>query len=50
VLRLSARTGAGLDALRDELRRLAEAAPRGAPGLLRLPVDRVFTMRGFGTS
>jgi len=50
VLRLSARTGAGLDALRDELRRLAEAAgPRGAEGLPRLPVDRVFTMRGFGT-
>jgi selenocysteine-specific elongation factor len=50
VLRVSARTGAGLDALRAALLDLAREAPvRAAAGLLRLPVDRVFTMRGFGT-
>jgi selenocysteine-specific elongation factor len=50
LLRLSARTGLGLPELKAELARLAERAPpRAAGGLLRLPVDRSFTMRGFGT-
>jgi selenocysteine-specific elongation factor len=50
VLRVSARTGAGLDELRSALRSLAETTPvRPAEGLLRVPVDRVFTQRGFGT-
>jgi len=50
VVRVSARTGEGLDALRAALLELAlEAAPRPTGGLLRLPVDRVFTMKGFGT-
>src|SRR4029453_12562625 len=50
VVRVSARTGEGLEALRAALLELAlEAAPRLVDGLLRLPVDRVFTMKGFGT-
>jgi selenocysteine-specific elongation factor len=50
VLRVSARTGEGLDGLRQALRGLAaEAPPRPSDGLLRLPVDRAFTLRGFGT-
>lgn len=50
VLRVSARTGAGLAALRAELERLAGTlGPRGGAGLTRLPVDRVFSLRGFGT-
>ena len=50
VVRVSARTGDGLDALTRELRRLAETAPPPPTGgLLRLPVDRSFTLRGFGT-
>jgi selenocysteine-specific elongation factor len=50
VLRVSARTGQGLDELQAGLRRLAGEAPlRPADGLLRLPVDRAFTLRGFGT-
>lgn len=50
VVRVSARTGLGLDALARELRVLAEAgAPPSAAGVLRLPVDRSFTLRGFGT-
>jgi selenocysteine-specific elongation factor len=50
VLRVSARSGLGLDALQDSLRQLAaEAPPRPSEGLLRLPIDRAFTLRGFGT-
>jgi selenocysteine-specific elongation factor len=50
VLRVSARTGQGLPALREALAALAhEAPPRSSDGLFRLPLDRVFTLRGFGT-
>jgi selenocysteine-specific elongation factor len=50
VLRVSARTGEGLDSLRESLRALARETPERPPGgLLRLPVDRSFTLRGFGT-
>lgn len=50
VLRVSARTGEGLDALRAALKVLAQQARHPHEGgLLRLPVDRVFTLRGFGT-
>jgi selenocysteine-specific elongation factor len=50
VVRASARTGEGLPALREALLVLArETPPRPKEGLLRLPVDRVFSMRGFGT-
>ena len=50
VVAVSAKTGAGLDELRATLRRLAEAVPaRGTDQLPRLPIDRVFTIKGFGT-
>ncbi len=50
VLRVSARTGEGLPELRAALLALAqESEPRPAQGLLRLPIDRVFSMQGFGT-
>ncbi len=50
IVRLSARSGQGLDELRAGLSALAAGSPvRGPEGLLRLPVDRVFTMKGFGT-
>jgi selenocysteine-specific elongation factor len=50
VLRVSARTGQGLAELRDALDGLARGlAPRPTGGVMRLPVDRAFTMRGFGT-
>jgi selenocysteine-specific elongation factor len=50
VVRVSARSGEGLEELRRQLRELAlRAGERPADGLLRLPVDRVFTLRGFGT-
>ena len=50
IVPVSAKTGAGLPALRQALRRLAEAVPeRAVDQLARLPIDRVFTVRGFGT-
>jgi selenocysteine-specific elongation factor len=50
ILPVSAKTGAGLSALRAALAELAQAVPpRGADATIRLPIDRVFTIRGFGT-
>ena len=50
IVACSARTGAGLDALREALAAAASTAPsRPADDLFRLPVDRVFTVRGTGT-
>ncbi|HET7292218.1 MAG TPA: selenocysteine-specific translation elongation factor [Vicinamibacteria bacterium] len=50
IVRTSARTREGLEELVARLAALAEAAgPRATDGVLRLPVDRVFTLRGFGT-
>ncbi len=50
MLAVSARSGEGLPALRTTLAALAGVSPRQArAGLARLPVDRVFTVRGFGT-
>jgi selenocysteine-specific elongation factor len=50
IIPVSARSGAGLDDLRAELLRLCEEVPsRSADGTFRLPLDRVFTIRGFGT-
>ncbi len=49
VVRVSARTGEGLPGLRESLLALARGFPPRPPsGLLRLPVDRVFSMKGFG--
>jgi selenocysteine-specific elongation factor len=50
VLAVSARTGAGLDALRQALIDVGRASrARPADGPVRLPVDRVFSVKGFGT-
>ena len=50
VIPVSSTTGDGLPELRDALAAAARATEtRGTAGLLRLPVDRVFTMKGFGT-
>jgi selenocysteine-specific elongation factor len=50
VVPVSSTTRQGLEVLVDRLDGLARAVPqRGTKGLFRLPVDRVFTMRGFGT-
>lgn len=50
MIRVSSRTGEGLDELRNALGNLArDVAERPIHGLLRLPVDRVFTLKGHGT-
>ncbi|WP_080797287.1 selenocysteine-specific translation elongation factor [Arabiibacter massiliensis] len=50
IVAVSARTGEGLDELKAELGRAARTASRGKAGeRLRLPVDRVFTIKGAGT-
>jgi selenocysteine-specific elongation factor len=50
IVRVSARSGEGLDALRAELGRLlVEIPPVRDLGRPRLPVDRSFVMPGFGT-
>ncbi len=50
VIAVSVRSGEGLEDLRAALAGLAASArPRPADGPARLPVDRSFTLRGFGT-
>ena len=50
MVAVSSLTGAGLDELKSALARVAsEVAPKDSAALARLPVDRVFTMKGFGT-
>ena len=50
VVPVSSVTGQGLDELTAELDRLAaKITQRPSWGLFRLPVDRVFTMKGFGS-
>jgi selenocysteine-specific elongation factor len=50
ILAVSAKTGEGLAELRAALRTLGVAVPaRPADQLPRLPIDRVFTVKGFGT-
>jgi len=50
IVPVSARTGAGLDVLKQELLRVAEATPgKDARRHFRLPIDRSFATKGFGT-
>lgn len=50
IIPVSARTGFGLDALKQALADvLAAAPPRRDRGQPRLPIDRAFTVAGFGT-
>jgi selenocysteine-specific elongation factor len=50
IVAVSALTGAGLDDLKRALiAAAAQAEPRDSRAIPRLPIDRVFTMKGFGT-
>jgi len=50
LIAVSALTGTGLGELRRAIARLAQSSPlRNSRALARLPIDRVFTMKGFGT-
>jgi selenocysteine-specific elongation factor len=49
-LAVSARTGAGLETLRERLAaRAAALAPRSSGDAFRMPIDRVFSLAGVGT-
>jgi selenocysteine-specific elongation factor len=49
ILSVSARTGSGLAELRDALREVSLKVPaRSSETVARLPIDRAFTMKGFG--
>lgn len=50
VISVSSATGEGIELLRGEIFRLASSlAPLPKTDILRLPADRVFSMKGFGT-
>ncbi|HXX18998.1 MAG TPA: selenocysteine-specific translation elongation factor [Candidatus Acidoferrum sp.] len=50
IVPVSARTGAGLDALKQELLQVAHATPaKDVKRHFRLPIDRSFATKGFGT-
>ena len=50
IVPLSSTTGEGLPAFLAEVDRLAQEVEERSPeGLFRLPIDRVFTIKGFGT-
>src|SRR6266576_887559 len=50
IIAVSSRTGAGLPELKQELAKTAVEIPaKDSSALVRLPIDRVFTMKGFGT-
>ena len=50
IIPCSGTTGQGLPALLEAIRaQAATAEPKRTQGILRLPIDRVFTIKGFGT-
>lgn len=50
IIPVSAYTGQGLEQLKEELTKLCVSLPeRAEEGQFRLPIDRVFTLKGFGT-
>jgi selenocysteine-specific elongation factor len=50
IVPVSSLTGAGLEGLKQAIiSQSAAVAPRDANAIARLPIDRVFTMKGFGT-
>src|SRR5580692_5427933 len=50
MVAVSSLTGAGIDDLKRELVKVAgEVAAKDSNAIVRLPIDRVFTMKGFGT-
>ncbi len=50
VIPISSETGEGIDELRKEIFNAIEKSPdRQDRGIFRMPVDRIFTIKGFGT-
>ncbi|MBI5741193.1 MAG: selenocysteine-specific translation elongation factor [Nitrospirae bacterium] len=50
MISVSSKTGHNIDLLKEKIRELAlSVEPKSAKGVFRLPVDRIFTLKGFGT-
>jgi len=50
IVPVSAKTGLNLETLKERIRSLAiQVQPKLVEGLFRMPIDRVFTLKGFGT-
>ena len=50
VVRVSSVTGEGIEALKKEIEKMVSSLPeRDTKGIPRLPIDRVFSLQGFGT-
>ncbi len=50
IIPFSSATGYNLELLKETIREIAvQVKPKSSNGLFRLPVDRVFTIKGFGT-
>ncbi len=50
IVPVSAKTGFNLETLKEKIRAIAiDVKPKMINGLFRLPIDRVFTLKGFGT-
>ncbi len=50
IVPVSSKTGENIELLKEKIHDLAlRVSPKSTGGLFRLPIDRVFTLRGFGT-
>ena len=50
IIPVSAKTGMNIDLLKEKIKEVAKnVKPKLMEGLFRLPIDRVFTLKGFGT-
>jgi selenocysteine-specific elongation factor len=50
IVPVSSKTMFNMDVLKEEIRKVAlKVEPKPTRGLFRLPIDRVFTLKGFGT-
>ena len=50
VVRVSSVTGEGIESLKKEIEKMVSSLPeRDTKGIPRLPIDRVFSLQGFGT-
>ncbi len=50
IITVSSKTGSNIELLKEKIREIASGIePKPVKGIFRLPVDRVFTLKGFGT-
>jgi selenocysteine-specific elongation factor len=50
IVSVSSKTGENMEVLKEKIRELAlDVEPKSINGVFRLPVDRIFTLKGFGT-